>query len=96
MQHPDPRGTGARDRNDADASLAGDASVSNKSRAPIQARPLGPGDQAALEARIEQLAYGEALPDNLTEIRRTWWNLARQGVRLPAQLGLIVIAGGAL
>ncbi len=39
MQHPDPGGTGARDRNDADASLAGDAPVSNKSRAPIQARP---------------------------------------------------------
>ena len=38
MQHPDPRGTGARDSSDADASLAGDASVSSKFRVSVQAR----------------------------------------------------------
>ncbi len=43
-------------------------------------RPLGLGDQAALEAHIEQLAYGEALPDDLTEVRHLWWDMARQGM----------------
>ena len=57
-------------------------------------RPLGPGERAALEARIEQLAYGEVLPDDLSEVRAVWWNLARQGVRLPAQPGALLIHGG--
>ena len=59
-------------------------------------RPLGPGEIASLEARIEALSYGEILPDDLGELRRLWWELARQGVRLPAQPGVIVITGGAL
>lgn len=57
-------------------------------------RPFGPGELATLEALTERLAYGEVLPDNLTELRRLWWELARQGIRLPAQPGVIVIHGG--
>ena len=40
MQHPRPK-PGARDSSDAGASLAGDAVVSSKSRAPIQASRNG-------------------------------------------------------
>ncbi len=42
MQHPDPGRTGARGSSDAGKSFGYDASVSNKSRAPVQAIPLGP------------------------------------------------------
>ncbi len=41
MRNPRLWEPGARDSSDADASLAGDALVSNKSRAPIQARRNG-------------------------------------------------------
>ncbi len=92
MQHPDPEGTGARDRSGKSVS----SSTAESIRVPRrnQTRPLGPGDQAALEARIEQLAYGEVLPDDLSEVRRIWWDLARQGMRLPAQPGVLLIHGG--
>ncbi len=79
-----------------DKSRGGDAVQFTRAPLSNQPRPLGPSEQAALEARIEQLAYGETLPDDLTETRRIWWNLARQGVRLPVQHGVILIAGGAI
>ena len=41
MQHPRPWESGARDSSDADKSLVGDGLVSNKSRAPVQARRNG-------------------------------------------------------
>ncbi len=75
-------------------SLAGECPESNPAPRPNQVQPLGPGELAALEARIERLAYGEVLPDDLTETRRIWWDMARQGTRLPAQPGVIVITGG--
>ena len=79
-----------------DKSRGGDAV--QFSRAPFNNQPqaLGPVEQATFEARIEQLAHGETLPDDLTEVRRIWWSLARQGVRLPAEIGVIVIEGGAI
>jgi hypothetical protein len=78
-----------------DKSRGGDAVQFTRAPLSNQPRPLGPSERAAIEARIEQLAYGEVLPDDLTEIRRIWWSLARQGVRLPAQPGVLVITGGA-
>ena len=89
MRHPDPRGTGARDSSDADALLDGNASVSSKSRAPVQAIP---------ESEAEALAWGYGLPlaDHLTACCAIWWRLRRLGVFLPAERGVIVIEGGAI
>ena len=89
MQHPDPRGTGARDKSDAEKSFGDDAPVSSKSRAPIQAIP---------ESEAEALAFGYGLPpaDHLTACRAMWWTLRRLGVPLPAERRVILIAGGAL
>ena len=80
---------GARGSSDADASLAGDASVSNKSRAPVQAIP---------ESEAEALAFGYGLPpaDQLTACRAIWWHLRRLGVPLPVERRVILIAGGAI
>ncbi len=33
--------------------------------------------------------------DEIPELRALWWRQARLGLRLPAELGVIVIAGGA-
>ncbi len=52
-----------------DKSRGGDAVQFTRAPLSNQPRPLGPSEQAALEARIEQLAHGEALPDDLTETR---------------------------
>ena len=92
MHNPPPEVRGARGT--LGKSLAGDAV--QYARAPFnnQGRPLGPGELASLEARIERLAYGEVLPDDLTELRHLWWELARQGVRLPAQPGVLLLHGG--
>ncbi len=51
---------------------------------------LNDADQA------EALAYGFGVPPEpaLTEVRRAWWRLRRQGVVLPAERRVIVIAGG--
>ncbi len=89
MLHPDPGGTGARDKSDAGKSFADDASVSNKPRAPVQAIP---------EAEAEALAWGYGLPpaDHLTEVRAMWLRLRRLGVPLPAERRVILIAGGAI
>ena len=93
MQHPDPGGTGARGTL-GKLLASNDPKIIPASRK-SKPRPLGPGEQAALEAHIEQLAHGEILPDDLTETRRIWWGMARQGIRFPAQPGVIVITGGA-
>ena len=87
MQHPPHEVRGARDRVDADASLAGDASVSNKSRAPIQAIP---------ESEAEALAWGYGLPpaDHLAACRAMWWRLRRHAGVLPVERRVILIAGG--
>ena len=44
----------------------------------------------------EALAYGYGIPPEpvRTEVRHLWWRLIRQGVRLPAERRVIVIAGG--
>ena len=89
MHNPPHEVRGARDRSDADASLDGDASVSNKSRVPVQAIP---------ESEAEALAWGYGLPpaDHLTACRAIWWRLRRLGVPLPAERRVILIAGGAV
>lgn len=59
MRHPDPKGTGARDSSDADASLGSDVSVSSNFRAPVQARPLGPRPHRARRARFaRRMVFG--------------------------------------
>jgi len=40
-------------------------------------------------------AFSSTLPHlTQTDLRCLWWLLARQGVRLPAQRGIIVMQGG--
>ncbi len=87
MQHPRPK-PGARERFQADESFANDASVSGKSRAPVQAIP---------ECDVEALAYGYGIPPEpaLSEIRRLWWRLRLRGVVLPVERRVIQIEGGA-
>ena len=60
MRNPRPK-PGARDSSDADTSLAGDASVSNKSRAPIQARTNGKAG-ARRRAKFARSAVYELFP----------------------------------
>ncbi len=44
----------------------------------------------------EALAYGYGVPPEpvLTEVRRVWWCLRRQGVLLPTERRIILVAGG--
>ena len=44
----------------------------------------------------EALAYGFGVPSEpaLTAVRRAWWRLRCQGVLLPAERRVILIAGG--
>ena len=48
---------------------------------------------AAIED-VEALAYGFGIPPEpmLTHVRRLWWRLTQQGVRLPAERRVILIA----
>ncbi len=87
MQHPQPQGLGAQDR--IGASLGSDAPESIPASLRLQAIP---------ETEAEVLAWGYGLPpaDHLTEVRAIWWRQAAQGHRLPAEIGVIVVAGGAL
>ena len=87
MRNPPHEVRGARDSADANASLAGDASVSSKFRAPIQAIP---------ESEAEALAFGYGLPpaDHLTACRAIWWRLRRHVGVLPVERRVILIAGG--
>ena len=43
----------------------------------------------------EALAYGFGVPPEpaLTEVRSAWWRLRRQGLRLPAERQVILVAG---
>ncbi len=45
----------------------------------------------------EALAFGDGLSPEpaLTEVRRLWWRQAALGHRLPAEIDVIVISGGA-
>ncbi len=52
---------------------------------------LGPRITAELLAEI---GAERSKPPNLTAARTVWWSLARQGVRLPGQTGVILLAGG--
>ena len=57
MQHPRPWESGARDSSDAGKSLVGDGLVSNKSRAPLQARTNGCRAHFARQATIDAFGW---------------------------------------
>ena len=46
----------------------------------------------------EALAYGFGIPPEpvRAEVRAIWWCQRRRGLRLPAEHGVILIAGGAV
>ena len=45
---------------------------------------------------VEFLAFGYGIPPEpvLTHVRRLYWHLNQQGLRLPAERNVIVIEGG--
>ena len=64
---------------------------SSRAGSPRNPYPLNDPDE------VEALVFGYGIPPEpvLTEVRRVWWRLIRQGVRLPVQRRVIVIPGGA-
>ena len=42
-----------------------------------------------------QLVSRPACPDEIPELRAMWWRQAALGHRLPAEIGVIVVEGGA-
>ena len=49
----------------------------------------------SLEIPVSQLLPRPIRPDEISELRALWWRQARLGHRLPAELGVIVLEGGA-
>ena len=47
------------------------------------------------QSAYNKLSSGSPAAPLAQQIREVWWNLARQGHRLPAQRGVILIAGEA-
>ena len=84
MQHPRPK-PGARDR--LGKSRGGDAPEFIPASRKLQAIP---------ESEVEALAFGYGLPPaaHLKACRTLWWRLRRQGVLLPAERRVILVAGG--
>ena len=53
------------------------------------------GSKDSLDIEVSQLLPRPVRPDEIPELRAMWWRQVTQGHRLPAELGVIVIAGGA-
>ena len=81
MQSPRPQGQGAQDR------IGGSDTPAIPASRRLQAIP---------ESEAEALAFGYGLPPaiHLTACRTLWWHLRRQGVLLPAERRVILVAGG--
>ncbi len=45
---------------------------------------------------IAQLVHRDVRPDELPELRTLWWRQVALGHRLPAEIGVIVVEGGAV
>ena len=86
MQHPDQFMAGACGKSDAGFSFGDEHQVSSISDAPLQAIP---------ETEAEPLAfgYGRLPADHLAACRAIWGRLRLHGVPLPAESGVILIAG---
>ncbi len=54
------------------------------------------GDEpdTSLEIPVCQLVARPVHLDEIPELRAMWWRLAAQGIRLPAEVGVIAIRGG--
>ncbi len=67
-------------------------------RGPLEFVSLGSGDNSDtnLEIPLSQLRPRPIGPGELASLRATWWRQASTGHRLPAEIGVIVIAGGLL
>ena len=64
--------------------------------APQKIIALGSGDilEHSLDISVSQLVPRPVRTDEIPELRAIYWRLARLGLRLPAELGVIVIEGG--
>ena len=53
------------------------------------------GSDTNLEIPVSQLRHRPIGPGELASLRALWWRQAGAGHRLPAETGVIVVAGGA-
>ncbi len=66
-------------------------------RGPLESIAAGSGDGSdhSLNIPVSQLRHRPIGPGELASLRAMWWRQAGAGHRLPAEIGVIVIAGGA-
>ncbi len=66
-------------------------------RGPLEIIAAGSGDGSdhSLEISISQLRHRPIRPGELASLRAMWWCQAALGHRLPAEIGVIVVEGGA-
>ena len=55
----------------------------------------GDGSNHSLDLPVSQLLPRDVRPDELRELRAMFWRQASTGFRLPAEIDVIVIEGGA-
>ena len=67
-------------------------------RGPLEIIAAGSGDGSdhTLDIPISQLRHRPIGPGELASLRALWWRQAGAGHRLPAEIGVIVIEGGAI
>jgi hypothetical protein len=66
-------------------------------RGPLEFVSLGSGDgsEDSLEIPVSQLLPRPVRPDEIPELRALWWRQVALGHRMPAEIGVITIEGGA-
>ncbi len=66
-------------------------------RGPLEIIAAGSGDGSdhSLNIPISQLRHRPIGPGELAGLRAMWWRQAGAGHRLPAEIGVIVVEGGA-
>ena len=55
----------------------------------------GDGSDTTVDLPVSQLLLRNARPEEIPELRAIWWRQAALGHRLPAEINVIVIPGGA-
>lgn len=66
-------------------------------RGPLEIIAAGSGDGSdrSLNIPVSQLRHRPIGPGELASLRAMWWRQADAGHRLPAEIGVIAIVGGA-
>ena len=82
---------GGRSGNGPGKSISAKQSNSTPARFPANALSDWP---SIVELPVENFVRRPMRPDERSLVVCTWWAMAREGVRLPAERGVIVIEGG--